>query len=138
MSQNEPTVYELVGGDETFERLVDAFYERVKADRVLRALFPEDLVPGKYWQKLFLIQLFGGPSTYSESRGHPRLRMRHFPFAINAQSARHWLQHMLEAIDEVGIQEPARTTMRAYFQRAAPHMINVYPEENTADGPILP
>jgi hemoglobin len=135
VSQNEPTVYELVGGNETFERLVNAFYERVEADAVLRAVFPEDLEPGKHWQKLFLIQLFGGPATYSAIRGHPRLRMRHFPFAINAESAQRWLQHMLEAIDEVSIPEPARTTMRAYFLRAAPHMVNVYPNENIVDSP---
>lgn len=121
----EFTIYELVGGDATFRALVDEFYRRVEADAVLRPIFPEDLEPGKEWQFLFLTQFFGGPTRYAEERGHPRLRMRHFPFPINREARDLWLGHMLAAIDVVGIEEPARTIMRDYFVRASDHMINV-------------
>lgn len=120
------TVYDFVGGEPTFRRLVDEFYARVEADEVLRPLFPADLEPGKRWQFLFLSQFFGGPQTYAAERGHPRLRMRHNPFPIDGAAREHWLRHMLDAIDVVGIQEPARAAMREYFVRASEHMINVY------------
>jgi hemoglobin len=125
MSEGERSIYEIIGGDETFRRLVDNFYARVEADEVLRPLFPDDLEPGKHWQYLFLTQFFGGPSRYAGQRGHPRLRMRHFPFAINQKARDRWLTHMLAAIDDVGIDEPARSFMRDYFERASAHMINV-------------
>jgi hemoglobin len=117
-------LYERVGGEPTFRCLVDTFYAKVEADPVLRPIFPSDLEEGKRWQRLFLIQFFGGPITYAEERGHPRLRMRHFPFPIDQQARDHWLQHMLEAIDEAGIEEPMREEMRDYFERASTHMIN--------------
>src|SRR5688572_480006 len=109
MHDAERSIYEQVGGDETFRRLVDNFYARVEGDEVLRPLFPADLEPGKHWQFLFLTQFFGGPARYAGERGHPRLRMRHFPFAINQQARDRWLGHMLAAIDAVGIDEPARS-----------------------------
>lgn len=115
----------MVGGEPTFKRLVDLFYAKVEADPVLRPMFPDDLEPGKRYQYLFLMQLFGGNTEYSEERGHPRLRLRHMPFVIDQQSRDHWLQHMLDAIDEVGIVDPARTEMRKYFEMASTHMINV-------------
>ncbi|GAB4510451.1 MAG: globin [Anaerolineae bacterium] len=131
MSREEQTVFEMVGGEPTFKQLVEVFYAKVEADDVLRAIFPEDLEPGKRWQQLFLMQFFGGPTMYAEERGHPRLRMRHMPFPIDAGARDRWLGHMLAAIDEVGIQEPAREMMRSYFERAADHMINVFkPSEN--------
>jgi hemoglobin len=73
---------------------------------------------------LFLIQYFGGPDHYMAQRGHPRLRMRHAPFPINTTAREKWLRYMLESIDEVGIQEPARAAMREYFERASEAMIN--------------
>jgi hemoglobin len=121
---DEITVYEYVGGAETFRRLVDRFYARVEADALLRPLFPDDLVPGKEHQYLFLIQYFGGPGSYSERRGHPRLRMRHAPFVIGQAERDAWLAHMLAAVDEVGIIEPARSIMRSYFENAATAMMN--------------
>lgn len=124
MTDSDQNVYELVGGDATFQRLVESFYRRVEADPVLRPMFPDDLEPGKHWQYLFLSQFFGGPARYIAERGHPRLRMRHAPFIIDQQGAEHWLNHMCDAIDEVGIQEPARAIMREYFERAAKFMIN--------------
>ena len=122
----EITLYEFVGGEQTFRRLVDEFYNRVEADPVLRPMFPTDLEPGKRYQFLFLSQYFGGPTTYNDQRGHPRLRMRHMPFAITEEARDHWLSHMLEAIDAVGIKEPARTEMREYFERGSTFMINTY------------
>lgn len=126
MTQDEMTIYEMVGGEPIFKELVEIFYTKVEADEALRQIFPDDLEPGKLWQKLFLIQFFGGPAWYSEQRGHPRLRMRHMPYPIDDAARDSWLGHMLASIDEVGIQEPARSSMRAYFQRAAAHMVNVY------------
>lgn len=120
----ETTIYEQVGGAETFRRLVDAFYARVEADPRLRPLFPADLEPGKEYQRLFLMQYFGGPTEYAQLRGHPRLRMRHAPFPIGPAERDAWLSHMLAAIDEVGIAEPARSAMRSYFEMAAPAMMN--------------
>jgi hemoglobin len=87
-------------------------------------MFPDDLGPGREYQALFLIQYFGGPRTYLDVRGHPRLRARHMPFVIDQQARDHWLQHMLDAIDDVGVEEPARSVMRQYFERASEFMIN--------------
>jgi hemoglobin len=121
----DSTIYTTVGGAATFRLLVERFYARVEADPLLRPLFPADLAPGKEHQYLFLMQYFGGPSAYAERRGHPRLRMRHAPFVIGQAERDAWLAHMLAAIDEVGIAEPARSTMRGYFESAATAMINV-------------
>ena len=131
MSENQISVYELVGGEPTFRRLVDIFYAKVEADEILRSIFPEDLEPGKEWQYLFLMQYWGGPTTYVEKRGHPRLRMRHYPFVITPDSRNRWVQYMHEAINEVEIKEPARSVMREYFERAGSAMINHHmpPEE---------
>jgi hemoglobin len=118
------TIYEYIGGEETFRRLVDAFYRRVEADERLRPMFPADLEPGKRHQMLFLMQYFGGPTIYNEQRGHPRLRMRHAPFPIGQPERDAWLNHMLAALDEIGVPEPARTTMRSYFENAATAMMN--------------
>lgn len=122
------TVYELVGGDATFHRLVDAFYRRMGEDPLLDALFPAEREPGKEAQFLFLTQYFGGPHRYLEQRGHPRLRMRHMPFVIGQRERDAWVGHMLAAIDEVGIAEPARGIMRDYFAQGATFMMNRLPE----------
>lgn len=120
----EPTIYEQIGGEPTLRRLVEHFYRRVEDDPLLRPMFPSDLQPGKQYQLLFLVQLFGGPPTYNQQRGHPRLRMRHQPFSIGQRERDVWLGHMLAALDETGIQEPAYSAMLAYFERAATAMIN--------------
>jgi hemoglobin len=124
MQGNQQSLYDLVGGEATFRRLVDVFYAKVEADPVLRPLFPADLEVGKRAQFLFLSQFFGGPATYAEERGHPRLRMRHDPFAIDQQARDHWLRHMIDAVDSVGVEEPMRSMMTDYFERASTHMIN--------------
>ncbi len=118
------TLYEQVGGDETFRRLVDAFYARIDRDPVLRDMFPPDMEESKENQFLFLTQYWGGPARYEAQRGHPRLRVRHFPFAIGQKERDAWVGAMLGAIDEVGIPEPARSQMTEYFERAATFLIN--------------
>lgn len=120
------TIYDRIGGETTLRELVNIFYAKVEADETLRSIFPEDLEPGKKWQFLFLSQYWGGPHTYSQQRGHPRLRMRHGPYPITLDMRNRWLQYMLEAVDEVGIQDPERAIMHEYFERAATAMINRY------------
>ena len=124
MTDTESTVYELVGGDPIFRALVNRFYDYVEQDPELRPMFPPDLAPGREWQFLFLTQFFGGPERYIEQRGHPRLRMRHFPFVINKRAQELWLGHMLRALDEVGVAEPAYSAMRDYFIRGSEFLIN--------------
>ena len=118
------TIYEDVGGDATFRRLVDTFYTKIERDPILRPVFPSDLEPGKERQFLFLAQYFGGPARYNELHGHPRLRMRHGHVAIGRREAQAWLEAMLAAIDDVGIAEPGRSQMREYFERGALFMMN--------------
>lgn len=114
-----------------FVRLADDFYRRIDADPRMRAMFPADLAGAKERLGLFLMQYFGGPGTYSERRGHPRLRMRHQPFVIGTRERDIWVGHMLAAVDSVGIPEPARTQMIEYFERGATFMIN---QEQTSEG----
>jgi hemoglobin len=121
--QQARTVYDALG-DATFGALVETFYHRVEADPVLRPIFPADLSEGREKQYLFLVQYFGGPATYTERYGHPMLRRRHFPFAIDQTARDAWLGHMLAAIDEVGIPEPQAAILRDYFTRFSPMMIN--------------
>lgn len=120
----EVTVYDYVGGDEKFALLVDAFYRGIESDPLLRPMYPEDLAGAKERMFLFLIQYWGGPRHYEAQRGHPRLRMRHFPFSIGPAERDAWLRHMLPAIDEAGIPEPARSAMIEYFEKVAHFMMN--------------
>jgi hemoglobin len=120
-------IFEAVGGEPTFRKLVDAFYDRVETDERIRHLFPPNLKPGKEHQYLFLVQYFGGPSDYNTQRGHPRLRMRHLPFAIGQRERDAWVENMLAAIDEAGIQEPMRGYMRKYFDDAGTFLMNQLP-----------
>jgi hemoglobin len=118
------TVYEAAGGDAAFARVVDAFYRGVEQDPVLRPMYPEGLEEAKERLFLFLTQLFGGPARYEALRGHPRLRMRHFPFKIGAKERDIWVTHMRGAVDEAGVPEPARAAMLEYFEQAATFLIN--------------
>lgn len=124
MANNMQSVYEMIGSEEPFRELVNTFYDKVEKDDVLRPMFPDDLEEGKKWQFLFILQFFGGPTRYMQERGHPRLRMRHFPFPINQEARDHWLEHMLASIEEVGIEEPARSIMRDYFIKSSTFLIN--------------
>ncbi|WP_394161736.1 globin [Galactobacter valiniphilus] len=122
----DPTsVYVQAGGEATFTALVAAFYRGIAEDPLLRPMYPEeDLGPAEERMRLFLIQYFGGPTTYSQRRGHPRLRMRHFPFAVNQAAREAWLTHMRAALDEVALSPMLDGIMWDYFERAATAMIN--------------
>jgi hemoglobin len=123
---DETTLYAAAGGMEFFTRLVDAFYRRVEADAPLLALYPDpdDLAPARERLTLFLAQYWGGPTTYSETRGHPRLRMRHMPFAIDTDARDRWLAAMNGAIDEVDPHPDVRRALTDYFTIAADAMVN--------------
>jgi hemoglobin len=121
----EVTFYEAVGGEETFRRLVHRFYEGVAADPVLRPLYPEeDLGPAEERLRLFLIQYWGGPRTYGERRGHPRLRMRHAPFPIGGPQRDAWLTHMRAAVDDLALPEQLDAMLWDYLVMAANSLIN--------------
>ena len=125
MSETTPTVYEQVGGSAFFESLVAAFYRGVANDPVLRPMYPEaDLAPAAQRLQLFLEQYWGGPSTYGELRGHPRLRMRHAPFPVDETARDHWLVHMRTALDEQHLSEGLDATLWNYLSMAAMSMVN--------------
>ncbi len=118
VSEHSGTLYERVGGHETFAKMVRAFYEGVANDPPLRALYPEeDLGPAEERLLLFFIQYWGGPKTYSETRGHPRLRMRHAPYAVTPTQRDRWLHHMHAAIDTLGMAAREETELREYIDR---------------------
>ena len=117
--------YEAVGGEETFRRIVGRFYAEVAKDEVLRPLYPEqDLGPAEERLRLFLIQYWGGPHTYSDQRGHPRLRMRHVPFTIGPIQRDAWLRCMRIAVDEERLPEPLRQQLWEYLEMAANSLLN--------------
>ncbi len=130
MSQAEAdTLYERVGGTAFFERLVDEFYAGVATDEVLAPLYPEfpDFTGARHRLTLFLVQYWGGPTTYSDERGHPRLRMRHFPFHVGPVERDRWLHHMNAAISSacgVEAHEGVAAELRAYFVPAAEQLRN--------------
>lgn len=119
-------IYEMVGGDQTFRKLVDVFYAKIEQDDFLRPMFPESLENGKEYQYLFLIKKFGGPDNYTPLRGHPRLRKRHIPFPIGIKERNQWLKLKLESWREIGIDEahPAWPTLLDYFYRISMKMVN--------------
>ncbi len=120
----QATVYELIGGDETISRLVDAFYRRVIAHENLSKLFPEDIIPVRNKQHKFLTQLFGGPHLYSDLYGSPMLRAKHLPHPITRERAKEWLGCMNAALDEVGIHGDVRDYMVERLTMTAYHMVN--------------
>jgi hemoglobin len=121
----EATFFAAVGGEPTFRRLVRAFYAGVADDPVLRPLYPEeDLGPAANRLALFLMQYWGGPNTYSATRGHPRLRMRHAPFRVGPAERDAWLRHMRAAVDSLQLPEPHATELWDYLERAAYFMVN--------------
>ena len=123
------TFYEAVGGEDTFVRLVRRFYEEVAEDPELRPMYPEeDLGPAEERLRLFFIQYWGGPRTYNERRGHPRLRMRHVPFRIGAAERDIWLKHMRVAMDSLELPEALDRRMWEYMVMAAHSMVNVAEE----------
>lgn len=122
--REEITLYDAVGGMSFFEGLVTHFYGGVADDQVLRPLYPDDLQPSTRHLTLFLAQYWGGPTTYDAERGHPRLRMRHAPFAVGPGERDRWLYHMRAAVDAMEPSEPARRALLEYFETAAEAMRN--------------
>lgn len=118
--------FEQIGGTSTFRKLVDKFYEGVSEDPLLRPMYPEeDLVPAKERLRMFLEQYWGGPHTYSEQRGHPRLRMRHNVFPITPAAKDAWLRHMRAAVDSLELSPLNDATLWDYLERAAISMVNM-------------
>jgi hemoglobin len=122
-------LFDAVGGQVFFDELVERFYRGVAADAVLRPLYPDDLAAPKRHLALFLGQYWGGPTTYSDERGHPRLRMRHAPFVITERERDAWLRHMTAALDSLVVEREIHPAIEArmldYFAMAADGMINV-------------
>jgi hemoglobin len=119
------TVFEAVGGHAFFTRLVDGFYDRVADDTLLRPMYPgADLGPAAERLRLFLEQYWGGPTTYSERRGHPRLRMRHLPFPVDAEASARWLACMRASLDDQGLPAELDAVLWEHFLAAAPAMVN--------------
>ena len=129
----EPTptsFYDRVGGHATFDKLVRKFYEGVADDEVLRPLYPEaDLEPAIERLRMFLEQYWGGPTTYSDQRGHPRLRMRHAPFRVDTLARDQWLLHMRAAVDALELPETDEQELWTYLTMAAHSMVNTFDDE---------
>ena len=122
--------FEQVGGEDFFRALVDDFYVGVSTDPVLRPMYPEgDLAAANDRLRMFLIQYWGGPGTYSELRGHPRLRMRHAAFHIDPTARDHWLQHMMSAVKNRKLPEPLENELTEYLVQVAHFLVNQLPED---------
>ena len=128
--QQPPTVYAAVGGQRFFDDLVDRFYDAVESDPLLRPMYPGDLTPSRQRLAGFLAQYWGGPADYSAERGHPRLRMRHMPFAIGPAQRDAWMRHMVASLsvaqlpDGSPLDPDIAQAMFAHFDNAATHLIN--------------
>jgi hemoglobin len=129
-----PTLFEAIGGEPAFRRLVHRFYQEVAADPQLRAVYPsKDLGPAEEHLRLFLIQYWGGPATYNELRGHPRLRMRHAHFVIGEAERDAWLRHMRTALDELELEPDDERQFWDYLVMAANSLVN----QPTGHGPDI-
>lgn len=121
----ETTPYETFGGEEFFTALVRDFYVGIASDPVLRPMYPEaDLGPAEQRLRLFLMQYWGGPTTYSDERGHPRLRMRHAPYRIDPAARDRWLTHMRAALDARTLPPDLDAELWRYLFQAAYAMVN--------------
>lgn len=129
MTTPQPTFYDLIGGEPAFRKLVDEFYAGVATDPLLRPMYPEeDLGPAAERLRLFLMQYWGGPRTYSQLRGHPRLRMRHAPFRIGPAERDAWLRHMRRGVDSLNLPPDQDAVLWEYLERAAYFMVNTLDE----------
>jgi hemoglobin len=125
VEQRQVTYFEAFGGHETFARLVERFYAGVATDELLRPMYPEeDLGPAAERLRLFLEQYWGGPTTYSDERGHPRLRMRHGPYSVTPAARDRWLLHMRAAVDSLDLPPAHAAMLWDYLERAAWSMVN--------------
>jgi len=130
--------YEAVGGEETFSRLVRRFYAGIATDPVLRPMYPEeDLSSAEDRLRMFLVQYWGGPRTYSEQRGHPRLRMRHAPFRVTPEARDAWLGHMRAALDELNLPEDLEHMLWDYLTYAANSLVNTDGDHSPHAAPEL-
>lgn len=123
MKQSE-SLYERLGGAETIQTLVQAFYPKVQNHPLLGPLFPEDIRPVMEKQEMFLTQFFGGPSLYSDSHGHPMMRARHMPFPITPERAEAWLSCMGEALEEIQVDAELREVVIQRLSGPAFHFVN--------------
>ena len=131
--QQEQTFYEAIGGYPVIAKIVDRFYAGVRTDEVLRPLYPEDDLAGAQQRfTLFLVQYWGGPTTYSQTRGHPRLRMRHAPFAVTPRAKEHWLRHFRAGLDEAGLAPELDAQFWDYVTHAAQFMVNTLEDHPTS------
>jgi len=143
MPDTEPTPFDQMGGEAFFTALVHRFYAGVAEDPVLRPMYPEgDLAPAERRLRLFLTQYWGGPTTYGDERGHPRLRMRHAPYAVDDDARDRWVQHMRAALDatmvEQGLDPAWEQQLWRYLVGAAIAMVNTdTPAAGHAPGPTL-
>jgi hemoglobin len=129
------TFYAEIGGEPTFRTLVHHFYAGVREDPILRPMYPADDWEGAETRlRMFLEQYWGGPTTYSENRGHPRLRMRHAPFAVDEKARDAWLTHMRAAVDSLELSAEQDATLWGYLEMAARSMQNRFP----TDGELSP
>jgi hemoglobin len=136
---NQISFYDAVGGEETFRRLVHTFYLGVADDPVLRPVYPtKDLGPAEDHLRLFLMQYWGGPGTYGEQRGHPRLRMRHARFAIGEAERDAWLHHMRAALDELALADALDAQLWDYLVMAAHSLVNQAPPSPAGDLGLTP
>lgn len=121
----DSSFYDEIGGEATIRAIVHRFYEGVATDPVLEPMYPEDdLGPAEERLALFMIQYWGGPTTYSDTRGHPRLRMRHVPYAVTPESSERWLLHFRAGLDAVDLTDTQRARFWDYVQHAAQFMVN--------------
>lgn len=142
-SEQAGTFFDEIGGMDTITAVVARFYEGVATDDVLRPLYPEaDLGPAEVRLRLFLAQYWGGPTTYSEQRGHPRLRMRHAPYAVTELARDRWLAHFRAGLDAVELTPEQDAQFWAYVQHAAQFMVNavepVRPPAGSESQPMAP
>lgn len=121
----EPTLYEEMGGTPFFEKLVKGFYEGIKTDPVLKPMYPEEDLAGAITRlTMFLVQYWGGPTDYSDQRGHPRLRMRHNVFPINSDARDRWLTHMSNSLAKLDLEPHVRDQLWTYLVTAAHSLVN--------------
>ena len=125
--RGEMSFYDQIGGAETFRKIVARFYEQVAADPVMSEMYPEeDLGPAEERLRMFLEQYWGGPTTYSDTRGHPRLRMRHQPYAVTPEARDTWLKYMRVALKEANLSPLHEATFWDYLERAAHSLVNTF------------
>ncbi len=127
--QPAATFYDEIGGMPTIRKIVDRFYKGIATDELIRPMYPEeDLGPAAERLTLFLAQYWGGPTTYSDNRGHPRLRMRHAPFAVSPAAKDRWLHHFRAGLDAANLTPEQDATFWAYAEHAAQFMVNTFEE----------